>query len=202
MPNNPSRYRRAAKAPDSAAAAASSAAADAADDDSAAAALAAAAAAAVPEDAMDVSESACDTAGSTAASNISAHNLPPPQKFSGFVFETVVGLQACCSVGSVRNPDGDWTELLLIAVDAHGDLIRDEMGSIEDDAVLSGGLQLGSMHFEPERHDAASLSLPAFRPLLLSDDSTMTPADLQCHALDEAGVMLPGQDRLVRVNSM
>ena len=151
---------------------------------------------------MDVSESACDTAGSTAASNISAHILPPQQKFSGFVFETVVGLQACCSVGSVRNPDGDWTELLLIAVDAHGDLTRDEMGSIEDDALLSGGLQLGSVHFDPERHDAASLSLPAFRPLLLSDDSAMTPADLQCHALDEAGVMLPGQDRLARVHSM
>lgn len=149
---------------------------------------------------MDANESAGGSAASAAEASSSALMLPPERTFAGFVFETVVGLQCCCSVGSVRNPDGYWTELLLLSIDAHGNLTRDEAGIIQHDSLLSGGLQLGILHSSPEFHDNSSQ--PAFRPLLFSDDRAMKPADMQCHALDEAGAPLLAQDRLVRVISM
>jgi hypothetical protein len=150
----------------------------------------------------DAVEFAGEGSASTSEFSGSGYIPPPEHKFIGFVFETIVGLQCCCSVGSVRNADGFWTELLLIATDARGSLRHDEMGHIEeDDSILSGGLQLGTVHLATQAFIGGASSR-TFRPLLRSDDSPMCPDDLQCHAVDEAGVPLLSQDRLVRVHSL
>ena len=143
-----------------------------------------------------------EVTASAAEFSSSAQIPPPEQKLTGFVFETMVGLHCCCSVGSVRNADGFWTELLLIASDARGSLRHDDMGQIEDgDSALSGGLRLGTVHLATEAF-LDMPSSPTFRPLLRSNDSPMHPDDLQCHAVDEAGMPLLSQDRLIRVHSM
>ena len=79
---------------------------------------------------------------SAAAWNCSLQPAPPEQQFSCFVFEPFVGLHCCCSVGSVRNADGFWTELLLLASDAHGSVLVDEMDRSADKSLLSGGLSM------------------------------------------------------------
>ena len=126
----------------------------------------------------------------------------PQQSSSGFIIETVVGLQCCCSVGSVRNGDGTWTELLLLAIDAQGRLERDDMGQIDSESLLSGGLQLGTLQWDVQDASYGGASEQVFRCLALSDDRPLCPSDLQCHAVDEAGAQLPSQDRFLRVNSM
>ena len=135
---------------------------------------------------------------SAAAWNCSLQPAPPEQQFSCFVFEPFVGLHCCCSVGSVRNADGFWTELLLLASDAHDSA---------DKSLLSGGLTLGTF-FGTLRPATASDSsrddatFKTFQPLLRSNDSELNPTDLQCHAVDEAGEPLQSHDRHVRVSSM
>jgi hypothetical protein len=156
--------------------------------------------------ATDTTEDATGFAGEGAAAAAEfsgSGQIPPPeQKFTGFVFETIVGLQCCCSVGSVRNPDGFWTELLLVATAAHGSLRHDDMGHInDDDSCLSGGLRLGTVHLATQAFLDQPTS-PTFRPLPRSNDSPMLPDDLQCHAVDEAGMPLLSQDRLIRVHSL
>ena len=138
----------------------------------------------------------------TAPPNDSATISPPHHSLGGFIIETIAGLQCCCSVGSVRNGDGSWTELLLLAIDAQGSLVHDAMGQIEPDSLLSGGLQLGTLQWDVQDASDGGASEEVFRCLSLSDDRALCPADLQCHAVDEAGAPLLSQDRFVRVNSM
>jgi hypothetical protein len=144
--------------------------------------------------------SAAQSALADAPSDSSRSALPKHD----FFHVNFVGLQCCCSLGSVPplpNSDGIWTELLLLASDAHGRVVVDEMDHVEDKSFLTGGIQLGTFHCNSD-FSPSDPSFQFFRPLFRSDDSAMTPPDLQCHAVDEAGQPLLLDDRHIRINSM